>query len=806
MQKNLVIVESPAKAKTIQRYLGADYKVMPSFGHIRDLKKKNNGIDPETFEPQYEIPKDKAHVVSELRKAAKDAETVWLASDEDREGEAISWHLAEVLKLPVTDKHRIVFHEITKPAILNALASPRAIDLNLVDAQQARRVLDRIVGFELSPVLWHRVRPSLSAGRVQSVAVRLIVEREREINEFKSEPFYRVTAQFNLPGGTFQAELNKRFNTQDEAETFCNDCKTSTYTVDSITVKPQKRTPAPPFTTSTLQQEAVRKFGFPVSLTMSLAQQLYEEGLITYMRTDSVNLSSFCINACKQEITATLGEEYSQTRAYVTHSKGAQEAHEAIRPTSMERHEIEGTAQLKKLYKLIWQRTIACQMTDALIEKTTAEINISNREEKFTASGEVIKFDGFMHIYRESQDTLAPTDNGGHLLPAMQKGDYPQAAEITATQRFTQHPARYNEASLVHKMEELGIGRPSTYAPIISTIQQRGYVARGDKEGTPRKYNVITLKDNEIKKTEASENTGSDKGKLVPTAVGLVVTDFLKQDFPDIMDYNFTAEVEKQFDEVAEGKKEWTLMMKDFYKNFEPEVERSKNNNTGKKVGERELGVDPQSGRKVFVKIGRYGPMVQIGTAEEEEKPLFATIRKGQDYETLTLEDALELFKLPRNLGEFEGKDVVIGAGRFGPYVKHDNKYASLPKGTDPMKVSLEEAQAIILAKREADAKRHLKKFDEDPELEVMNGPYGAYISYKNKNYRLNKAQKENAAALTYEECMKIVESEPAKPSAKSKTAAKKTETSKATAKKATTKKTTAKATKSASKAATKKA
>ena len=445
-------------------------------------------------------------------------------------------------------------------------------------------------------------------------------------------------------------------------------------------------------------------------------------------------------------------------------------------------------------------------MTDALIEKTTAEINISNREEKFTASGEVIKFDGFMHIYRESQDTLAPTDNGGHLLPAMQKGDYPQAAEITATQRFTQHPARYNEASLVHKMEELGIGRPSTYAPIISTIQQRGYVARGDKEGTPRKYNVITLKDNEIKKTEASENTGSDKGKLVPTAVGLVVTDFLKQDFPDIMDYNFTAEVEKQFDEVAEGKKEWTLMMKDFYKNFEPEVERSKNNNTGKKVGERELGVDPQSGRKVFVKIGRYGPMVQIGTAEEEEKPLFATIRKGQDYETLTLEDALELFKLPRNLGEFEGKDVVIGAGRFGPYVKHDNKYASLPKGTDPMKVSLEEAQAIILAKREADAKRHLKKFDEDPELEVMNGPYGAYISYKNKNYRLNKAQKENAAALTYEECMKIVESEPAKPSAKSKTAAKKTETSKATAKKATTKKTTAKATKSASKAATKKA
>lgn len=777
MQKNLVIVESPAKAKTIQRYLGEDYKVMPSFGHIRDLKKKNNGIDPKTFQPQYEIPKDKVHVVSELRKAAKGTETVWLASDEDREGEAISWHLAEVLKLPVTDKHRIVFHEITKPAILSAIENPRAIDLNLVDAQQARRVLDRIVGFELSPVLWRRVRPSLSAGRVQSVAVRLIVEREREINEFKSETFFRVTAQLALDGNIFGAELNKRFATIEEAEAFCNDCKSASFEVAEVNVKPQKRTPAPPFTTSTLQQEAVRKFGFPVSLTMSVAQQLYEEGMITYMRTDSVNLSSFCVNACKDEISATLGAEYSKPRKYVTKSKGAQEAHEAIRPTSMERREIDGTPQQKKLYKLIWLRTIACQMADALIEKTSAGITVSTRDEKFTASGEVVKFDGFLKVYRESRDGADASQDTNRVLPAMQKGDKPEMREITATQRFTQHPPRYNEASLVHKMEELGIGRPSTYAPIISTIQQRGYVVRGDKEGTPRNYSVITLKEGEITRREATETTDSDKGKLIPTPVGLVVTDFLKQEFPDIMDYNFTADIEKQFDEVAEGKKEWTGLMKDFYKNFEPEVERSKNDNGGKKVGERELGTDPKTGRKVFVKIGRYGPMVQIGTAEEEEKPIFATIRKNQDYETLTLADALELFKLPRTLGEFEGKDVVIGVGRFGPYVRHNGKFASLPKGVDPLKVTLEEAQQIILDKRETDEKRHLKKFDEDAELEVMNGPYGPYISYKKKNYRLTKEQKENAAALTYEECMNIVNNgaSKARPKAAKKTAAKKT-------------------------------
>lgn len=763
MQKNLVIVESPAKAKTIQRYLGDDYKVMPSFGHIRDLKKKNNGIDPDTFEPQYEIPKDKAHVVSELRKAAKSAGTVWLASDEDREGEAISWHLSEVLKLPADDKHRIVFHEITKTAILKALENPRSVDINLVDAQQARRVLDRIVGFELSPVLWHRVRPSLSAGRVQSVAVRLIVEREREINAFESEPFYRVTAVFVLDGSEFPAELGKRFATREEAFAFCEACREASYTVESVTVKPQKRTPAPPFTTSTLQQEAVRKFGFPVSLTMSVAQQLYEEGLITYMRTDSVNLSSFCVNACKEEITSSIGKEYSKPRQYVTHSKGAQEAHEAIRPTSMQSHEIEGTPQQKKLYRLIWQRTIACQMADAVLEKTVADITVLGRSEKFTASGEVVKFDGFLKVYHESHEG-ADSESYGRLLPPLRKGDMPQAHEITATQRFTQHPPRYNEASLVHKMEELGIGRPSTYAPIISTIQQRGYVARSDKEATPRKYEVITLSDGKITQSEATENTGSDKGKLVPTPVGIVVTDFLKQDFPDIMDYNFTAEVEKQFDEVAEGKKPWKGVIKDFYANFEPEVENSKNSSDGRKVGEREIGIDPKSGRKVFVKIGRYGPMVQIGEAGEDEKPIFATIRKNQDYETLTVDEALELFKLPRILGEFEGKEVSIGTGRFGPYVKHDGKYASLPKGSDPLKTTLEEAQEIILAKREADEKRHLKQFPEDAELEVMNGPYGAYICYKKKNYRLTKEQKENAAALTYEECMKIVNTETAKP------------------------------------------
>ena len=763
MQKNLVIVESPAKAKTIQNYLGDDYKVMSSYGHIRDLKKKNFGIDLDTFQPEYEIPKDKASIVKELKAAASKAENVWLASDEDREGEAISWHLAEVLNLPIQDARRIVFHEITKPAILNALTNPRAIDINLVDAQQARRVLDRIVGFKLSPVLWRKVKPSLSAGRVQSVAVKLIVEREREIQKFKSESNFRVTAEFNINGSTFRAELNRRFPTADKAREFLEACKGSDFKISDITVHPQKRMPAPPFTTSTLQQEAARKFGFPVSLTMSLAQQLYESGLITYMRTDSVNLSSLCVNACKDVISRTLGKEYSKPRKYVTHSKGAQEAHEAIRPTDMQNDAIEGSPQAQRLYKLIWQRTIACQMSDAITEKTTVDISIKGHEEKFTASGEVVKFDGFLRVYRESHDN-EDANSENRTLPAIKKDDCPEAEEITATQRFSQHPPRYNEAGLVHKMEELGIGRPSTYAPIISTIQQRQYVTRGDKEGTERKYDVITLKGGNIIETTKTEITGAERNKLFPTDVGIVVTDFLDENFPEIMDYNFTADVEKQFDEVAEGKKEWTGLMHDFYENFEPQVEKTLADKSGHKAGERQLGIDPQSGRPVFVKIGRYGPMVQIGQAGDEEKPVFATMKKGQSTETLTLEEALELFKLPRTLGEFEDKEVSVGAGRFGPYIKHDGKYVSLPKDEDPLKVSLEKAVELILAKREAEAKRFIKSFEEDPEMEILNGPYGPYISYKKKNYRLPKDKKESAAGLTFDECMKIINAETEKP------------------------------------------
>lgn len=763
MQKNLVIVESPAKAKTIQNYLGDDYKVMSSYGHIRDLKKKNFGIDLDTFQPEYEIPKDKASIVKELKAAASKAENVWLASDEDREGEAISWHLAEVLNLPIQDARRIVFHEITKPAILNAIKNPRAIDINLVDAQQARRVLDRIVGFKLSPVLWRKVKPSLSAGRVQSVAVKLIVEREREIQKFKSESNFRVTAEFNINGSTFRAELNRRFPTADKAREFLEACKGSDFKISDITVHPQKRMPAPPFTTSTLQQEAARKFGFPVSLTMSLAQQLYESGLITYMRTDSVNLSSLCVNACKDVISRTLGKEYSKPRKYVTHSKGAQEAHEAIRPTDMQNDTIEGSPQAQRLYKLIWQRTIACQMSDAITEKTTVDISIKGHEEKFTASGEVVKFDGFLRVYRESHDN-EDANSENRTLPAIKKDDCPEAEEITATQRFSQHPPRYNEAGLVHKMEELGIGRPSTYAPIISTIQQRQYVTRGDKEGTERKYDVITLKGGNITETTKTEITGAERNKLFPTDVGIVVTDFLDENFPEIMDYNFTADVEKQFDEVAEGKKEWTGLMHDFYENFEPQVEKTLADKSGHKAGERQLGIDPQSGRPVFVKIGRYGPMVQIGQAGDEEKPVFATMKKGQSTETLTLEEALELFKLPRTLGEFEDKEVSVGTGRFGPYIKHDGKYVSLPKDEDPLKVSLEKAVELILAKREAEAKRFIKSFEEDPEMEILNGPYGPYISYKKKNYRLPKDKKESAAGLTFDECMKIINAETEKP------------------------------------------
>lgn len=770
MQKNLVIVESPAKAKTIEKYLGADYKVMSSYGHIRDLKKKDFGVDLKTFEPQYEIPADKRKVVTELRAQAKKSEAVWLASDEDREGEAISWHLAEVLGLDPKETRRIVFHEITKPAILSAIEHPRHIDLNLVDAQQARRVLDRLVGFKLSPVLWRKVRPSLSAGRVQSVAVRLIVEREREIQQFKPESSYRVTAVFEVPASNgsitlLKAELNKRFATRDEAQAFLEKCKEATFTIDAITTRPTKRNPAPPFTTSTLQQEAARKLGFPVAVTMRVAQSLYESGLITYMRTDSMNLSDLCLNSCGPVISSLMGDEYHQRRTYHTHSKGAQEAHEAIRPTDMNRQTIEGDTREQRLYELIWKRTIACQMADAKLERTTVSIAVSETDEMFQATGEVVRFDGFLRVYRESQgdDENANADES-KLLPPMNEGETLQRREVVAQQRFSQQPARYTEASLVHKMEELGIGRPSTYAPTISTIQNREYVVKGDAEGTPRSYDQLTLQSDTISETTQSENVGSNRGKLVPTDIGLVVNDFLMEYFPEIMDYNFTANVEKQFDEVAEGKENWTEMISNFYQDFEPQVERTLNEKTEHRVGERELGVDPKSGKPVSVKIGRFGPVVQMGTPSDDEKPQFANLTKGQSIETITLEEALELFKLPRTLGELEGQVVKANVGRFGPYVQLGKLFVSIPKGEDPMDITLERAAELIQEKRLKEEQSHLKQFDEDPDLEVRAGRWGPYIAYKGKNYKLPKSDAERATELTYDECKKIIEAEAKKP------------------------------------------
>ncbi len=764
MPKNLVIVESPAKAKTIEKFLGSDFKVMSSFGHIRDLKKKNFGVDLDTFRPEYEIPADKVHVVSELRAAAKKTETVWLASDEDREGEAISWHLAEVLKLDPAKAQRIVFHEITKPAILSAIEHPRHIDLNLVDAQQARRVLDRLVGFKLSPVLWRRVRPSLSAGRVQSVAVRLIVEREREIEQFQSEAAYQVTALFELPARAgenpvqIKATLNRAFATESEAEDFLEACKKADFIVESVVKRPTKRTPAPPFTTSTLQQEAARKLGFPVAMTMRVAQTLYEAGLITYMRTDSMNLSDLCLNACGPVITEEMGADYHQRRHYHTHAKGAQEAHEAIRPTDMRREQIEGTPQEQRLYTLIRKRTLASQMADAQLEKTTVCVNVSGREEQFVTTGEVVLFDGFLRIYRESVDTEAENEGEGGLLPHIEEGEQLSRLEITARERYTRQPPRYTEASLVHKMEELGIGRPSTYAPTISTIQQREYVVKGDREGSPRQIHVLTLAQDNIVPSTLEERAGADKGKLLPTDIGTVVNDFLTANFPDIMDYNFTANVEKDFDDVAEGNKEWTSLIRQFYTDFDPLVTRAMEERNELRVGERELGIDPKSGKVVKVRIGRYGPMVQIGTAEEEEKPLFATLPKDKSMASITLDEALELFKLPRTLGEYEGKPVVANTGRFGPYINHDKKFVSIPKGEDPLEISLERAIELILSKREAEEKSHLKTFDEEPELEIRAGRFGPYIAYKGKNYKIPKAQADRAAELTLEECRKIIE------------------------------------------------
>ena len=764
MPKNLVIVESPAKAKTIEKFLGSDFKVMSSFGHIRDLKKKNFGVDLDTFRPEYEIPADKVHVVSELRAAAKKTETVWLASDEDREGEAISWHLAEVLKLDPAKAQRIVFHEITKPAILSAIEHPRHIDLNLVDAQQARRVLDRLVGFKLSPVLWRRVRPSLSAGRVQSVAVRLIVEREREIEQFQSEAAYQVTALFELPARAgenpvqIKATLNRSFATEKEAQACLESCKKADFIVESVVKRPTKRTPAPPFTTSTLQQEAARKLGFPVAMTMRVAQTLYEAGLITYMRTDSMNLSDLCLNACGPVITEEMGADYHQRRHYHTHAKGAQEAHEAIRPTDMRREQIEGTPQEQRLYTLIRKRTLASQMADAQLEKTTVCVNVSGREEQFVTTGEVVLFDGFLRIYRESVDTEAENEGEGGLLPHIEEGEQLSRLEITARERYTRQPPRYTEASLVHKMEELGIGRPSTYAPTISTIQQREYVVKGDREGSPRQIHVLTLAQDNIVPSTLEERAGADKGKLLPTDIGTVVNDFLTANFPDIMDYNFTANVEKDFDDVAEGNKEWTSLIRQFYADFDPLVTRAMEERNELRVGERELGIDPKSGKVVKVRIGRYGPMVQIGTAEEEEKPLFATLPKDKSMASITLDEALELFKLPRTLGEYEGKPVVANTGRFGPYINHDKKFVSIPKGEDPLEISLERAIELILSKREAEEKSHLKTFDEEPELEIRAGRFGPYIAYKGKNYKIPKAQADRAAELTLEECRKIIE------------------------------------------------
>ena len=772
MQENLVIVESPAKAKTIEKFLGKDYKVMSSYGHIRDLKKKELSIDLDTLNPDYEIPDEKKKVVSELKKNAKAAKKIWLASDEDREGEAISWHLCEVLGLDEEKTSRIVFHEITKPAILKAIETPRHLNMNLVNAQQARRVLDRLVGFRLSPVLWRKVKPALSAGRVQSVAVRLIVEREREIQNFQAEPYYRLNAVFAVTGedgakNEIKAELNKRFKTHDEAIAFLELCKTSKFTVSSITKKPLKRTPAPPFTTSTLQQEAARKLGFTVSQTMMVAQRLYEAGRITYMRTDSVNLSALAINTSKAEIERLYGAEYGKVRKYQTHSKGAQEAHEAIRPTYMENVSIDGTSQEKRLYDLIWKRTIASQMADAQIEKTTVNITLSTEEGKsqtdlqFVANGEVIAFEGFLKVYYESTDDEDGNEELSHALPVIHEGEELERREIVSTERYSQGPNRYTEASLVRKLEELGIGRPSTYAPTISTIQQREYVQKGDRKGEERKYAVDSLLGLKITSKNKKEMAGADKGKLIPTDVGIVVNDFLMENFPDIMDYNFTAKVEQEFDKIAAGQVEWNREMKLFYQNFEPEVEKVMNARSEHKAGERELGIDPKSGKPVFVKIGRYGPVVQIGSADDEDKPRFSQLPAGKSMETITLGEALELFKLPRTLGQFENSDVVVGAGRFGPYVLHDKKYTSIPKGEDPLTITLDAAINLIQTKRLQEAQRHLKTFAEDAKMEVMSGRYGPYIAYDGKNYRMPKALHDKAAELTYEQCMDIVKNAP---------------------------------------------
>lgn len=758
MQNNLVIVESPAKAKTIEKFLGTGYKVLSSYGHIRDLKKRAFSIDiADNFKPIYEIPEDKKKVVEELKAEAKKADMVWLASDEDREGEAISWHLFEVLKLKPEKTKRIVFHEITKTAILKAIEHPRDINVDLVNAQQARRVLDRIVGFELSPVLWKKIKPALSAGRVQSVAVRLIVDREREIQGFVSEASFRVTAVFDDGNGNeVRAELNRRFKTKEEAKDFLEKCIGAEFKIEDITTRPVKKSPAAPFTTSTLQQEAARKLGYTVAQTMMLAQRLYENGLITYMRTDSVNLSELALGTSRETIVSLMGERYAKTRQYATKTKGAQEAHEAIRPTYMANQSVEGTSQEQRLYELIWKRTLASQMADAELEKTTATISISGMEDVFVAVGEVVTFDGFLRVYKESYDDDAEQESENRLLSQLVVGQQFTNREIQAVERYTQAPPRYTEASLVRKLEELGIGRPSTYAPTISTVQQRGYVEKGNREGVQRTYEVLKLTAGKIKESTRTEMTGSEKSKLLPTDVGTVVNDFLMEYFPAIMDYNFTANVEKEFDEVAEGEKPWTGLMEQFYQKFHPLVEQTLSVKSEHKVGERVLGIDPSSGKPVSVKIGRFGPMAQIGSAEDEEKPRFAQLNKEHSLETITLEEALELFKFPRALGDIDGKPVTVGKGKFGPYIRYENTYVSIPKTVDPLSVTLEEAEQMLKDKQEAEAKKVIKTFAENPDLQILNGRYGPYIAYQKKNYKI--PENVEPADLNLDACFKVIE------------------------------------------------
>lgn len=758
MAKNLVIVESPAKAKTIEGFLGKDFLVKSSFGHVRDLVKKGLAVDTEKgFTPNYEVSPDKEKVIAELKKLAKGAEIVWLATDEDREGEAISWHLSEALKLEDSKTRRIVFHEITKPAILRAIDTPRKIDLHLVDAQQARRILDRLVGFELSPILWKKVKPSLSAGRVQSVAVRLIVEREREVAAFNSTSSYKVSALFTSSGSNFKAELKNNFQTVEQARAFLEKCRNASFAVGSLETKPAKKSPAAPFTTSTLQQEASRKLGFSVKRTMTVAQRLYESGKITYMRTDSVNLSEQAIENAKQVIGSNYGSKYIFTRQFKTKSKGAQEAHEAIRPTYLENSSVDAERDEARLYDLIWKRTIASQMADAELEKTTAQITVSTASETFVAQGEVIKFDGFLKVYMESTDEdEEDNEKTEGMLPALTVGQSLNANNITATQRFTHHPSRYTEASLVKKLEELGIGRPSTYAPTISTVQDRGYVVKEDREGRPRNYTVLTMKSGSVSEEVKTENTGAEKAKLFPTDIGMVVTDFLIQYFPKIMDYHFTANVEEEFDVIAEGKMNWRKMLEQFYRPFHKDVEQTEETSE-RASGERLLGTDPVSGKNIYARIGRFGPLVQIGEADDPEKR-FASLRKDQRLEGITIEDALDLFKLPRIAGQFEGKDMKVAIGRFGPYIQHNSAFYSIPKTDDPMTVSDERCVEIILAKRKADAEKEIKVFRAEgrDDVRVLNGRWGPYFAIGKSNYKIPKGTE--PASLSLADCLAMAE------------------------------------------------